>query len=160
MCTFKSPIMGQYGLIIIAATFANGTAMFYRPSSSCSESGETPWVKARPHRTKSWLGSIVPRQPIVQMVNEILRDKPIAHFSTHPDRRELSLDYITAASGIAWGRHGQEHLDGWLYGHLWSENATGQHLAYIYSDLRTAFLGHFRKGVMVKARATRISKTR
>ena len=147
----------QYCLIIVAATLANATSMFY---SSCSESGETPWVKARPHMTKLWLGSIVPRVSPAQQVDE--KDEPIAQFTIQPGGGELTLDYITAANGISWEKHGTEQLDGWLYGQFRAGNssATGENLAYIYSDLRTAFLGHFERGVMIKARATRITETR
>ena len=151
--------MGKYCLIIFVAMLANATAMFHKPFSSCSENGETPWVKARPHRTKSWLGSIVPRKPIGQHVNET-KDEPIAYFSENPEKGELTLEYITAANGISWKKYGNEQLDGWLYGHFEAGNATGHKIAYIFSDLRTAFLGHFEKGVMIKARATRVTKTR
>ena len=37
---------------------------------------------------------------------------------------------------------------------------TGENVAFVYSDLRTALIGKFREKRMVRARATRITETR
>ena len=67
----------------------------------------------------------------------------------------LSPKAITSASGmISWEKIGNDPLDGWLFSD-WN-NGT----AYIYSDLRTAFVGLFEDKVMVEARASRVSHTR
>ena len=66
----------------------------------------------------------------------------------------LSPKAITSASGITWEKFGNDPLDGWLFSD-WN-NGT----AYIYSDLRTAFVGLFEEKVMVEARASRVSHTR
>ena len=46
--------------MITAFAIANETKDVYRVHTSCSERGETPWTMAKPHRLRSWLGSVVP----------------------------------------------------------------------------------------------------
>ena len=56
---------------------------------------------------------------------------------------------------------GSELLDGWVYGKFPSGGPlTGENVAFVYSDLRTALIGKFREKRMVRARATRITETR
>ena len=44
----------------LAVATSNAAKESYRAHSSCSVTGDTDWVKAKPHELKSWLGSIVP----------------------------------------------------------------------------------------------------
>ena len=79
-------------------------------------------------------------------------------FNKDDDTGSLSLFSTTGPTGIVWEKFGNEALDGWLYGHLKDDRVKS--IAYIYSDLRTAFVGDFEGKTMVEARATRISQIR
>ena len=46
--------------MITAFAIANETKEVYRVHTSCYERGETPWTVAKPHRLRSWFGSVVP----------------------------------------------------------------------------------------------------
>ena len=85
-------------------------------------------------------------------------EAPTGRFSKDDDTGSLSLFSITGASGISWEKNGNEPLDGWLYGTL--EDGRAKFTAYIYSDLRTAYVGNFEGKMMVEAKATRISQAR
>ena len=71
------------------------------------------------------------------------------------DNGSLEVHSIMGSGGAFWEKFGNEPLDGWLYGHHGNET-----MGYIYSDFRTAFVGHFEDKVMVDARATRITHSR
>ena len=54
--------MRTFVIVFMALAVANSNAASesYRAYSSCSMTGDTDWVKAKPYKLKSWLGSIVP----------------------------------------------------------------------------------------------------
>ena len=82
-----------------------------------------------------------------------------AQFSKNEDDTgSLSPKSIRGGSGIKWEKIGNDPLDGWLYDDQMDDRAPIT--AYIYSDLRTAYVGLFEEKVMVEARASRVSHTR
>ena len=85
---------------------------------------------------------------------EEVEEVPHGKFSV-TEHGSLEVNSITGASGAIWEKFGNEPLDGWLYGQTGNET-----FGYIYSDFRTAFVGYFENGVMVEARATRITHSR
>ena len=59
---------------------------------------------------------------------------------------------------IFWEKNGPIRNDGWLYGNVNKKHGpfTGDNIAYIYSDLKTALVGTFNDSVMIAARETKI----
>ena len=89
------------------------------------------------------------------------------HFSVDEDGIATPVA-VTSSAGISWERFGTEKIDGWVYGKfkLGPKNSdavnhvTGDEVAYIYPDMRTALVGQFVDKKMVSARATKITHTR